>query len=113
MSLLQKNGISMYLRNFADNLQFYISTFFIQYEKILFYRFYSEYDTESETNEDYENGSDFDEEWVNQEEESEEEKKEQLEEDSEGKFCRENCHCKLCSYFKDIIEMAYHKIKDL
>lgn len=114
----EKYSVGEYFRNFLNNIKFYFKTFFIQYEKFVFrdiYAIYPHSDTDSETNE-YdivdENGSESEDcEDDMYEEESENEEESETDETNDEELCRENCDCKLCFYFKDIVESAYYKLK--
>lgn len=112
--------IGRYLYNFLNNIKFYFNTFFIQYEKFVFHHMYGIFpdsDNDSETNEydivENEESEDEDEYEEEEEENSENEgSSEEESEDDEDEFCKENCQCKLCFYFKDVVENVYHKLKD-
>jgi len=110
--------ISKYLRDFMDKMKLYFNIFFIQYEKFVFENMYGIYpssDSDSETNEytmigneddeDEEDEYEYEDEFENDEFEEEGE-----EEDEEEEFCKENCDCKLCFYFKDMVNRAYYNL---
>jgi hypothetical protein len=108
---IEDQTISKYLRDFMDKMKLYFNIFFIQYEKFVFENMYGIYpssDSDSETNEDDED--EFEDEEYEYEDEFQNEEYEEEEEEEEEEFCKENCDCKLCFYFKDMVNRAYYNL---
>jgi hypothetical protein len=119
MSVLQlfpkeEYSLSKYLHHFFNNMKFYVTTFFIQYEKFVFHHMYGIYpDTDSDADEydivdDEEENEESENEYIEDEEEDEHVEDEQEDDQENEEFCKENCDCKLCFYFKDLVEHAYY-----
>jgi hypothetical protein len=134
MYLLQKHNKQAPWANYWNTIYLCWNTLFIQYEKFIDFGLYSitshSYSDSGEEDPDYvvefENDSDEDEE-IGEDEESDCEEfnysnqegklNEPYESDANAgsesqedeEFCRDDCNCRLCFYFKDIVELVSEK----
>jgi hypothetical protein len=137
MYLFQKDNKQATWANYWNTIYLCWNIFFIQYEKFIDFGLYSitshSYSDSGEEDPDYVVEFENDSEGEEEKEEEEDEESEQGEEfnysNQEGKlnepyesdpnsssecqedeeFCREDCNCRLCFYFKDIVELVSEK----
>jgi hypothetical protein len=125
MYLLQKDNKQAPWANYWNTIYLCWNTLFIQYEKFIDFGLYSitSYSDSEDEQEDpdyvveFENDSEGDEEsdceefnYSNQEGKLNESDSNASSESQEGEeFCRDDCNCRLCFYFKDIVELVSEK----
>jgi len=135
MYLLQKDNKQVSWANYWNTIYLCWNTFFIQYEKFMDFGLYSitshsysdsedenedpdyvvEFENDSEGEEEGEDDESEDEEFnysnqegkLNEPYESDDNASSDCQEDEE--FCRDGCNCRLCFYFKDIVELVSEK----
>ena len=123
MYLLQKYNIQNIFTNYWNIINTFWNTFFIQYEKFIDFGLYGissesdsgeedpDYVVEFENDSEGSQGEEFN--YSNQEcklnepYESDDNASSDCQENEE--FCREDCNCRLCFYFKDIVELVSEK----